>query len=495
MTRAPQYFRQQNFLNDAARGLESPAPAKIDSEFDALQQTANQTRNRLEAIVNADGSLKPNQPVNASVTEILPYQEHQALGGTPETVPFTVSIDADVNSIILFKNGLLVDTAEYTYDDDGVSVNTILGDLVAIRFYDVQDSVLTVLAEPTGSELIGYDDPDSYGPQLPITGTPTTVSEGLTLALGNLNNIGNDLYPLSQWVKADGSRELSGDWFTGGNYRIKGHPASAENGDVVVHEQFVMLNNAISGASEGYVATDGSSTMTGALDMGSNPINNVEDGQNAQDAVAYGQLDDYLKADGTTVATGQIDFDTFGAKTSYVPVDGEDIANKDYVDDAVLGAATPSSLIASSLLCLAVNTTFTDDAGDVVYGPAFFSVTSNGSGVAGVGYPNNGNIRLTLQDNARGWEGCLYKIVETDTELVFYFSTNYLDNVTAIPDTVTITKTGSYTTVISVSDSGSSAGLEVIDNGASFTIRATATSPDSTISEVRASLNIQGWGA
>ena len=80
-------------------------------------------------------------------------------------------------------------------------------------------------------------------------------------------------------------------------------------------------------------------TMAGAIDMGSNQINNLADGAVATDAVAFQQLNNYLPLAGGTMTGDLIEDDTFplggmtatitstGIGTSVLTIDGQGVSN------------------------------------------------------------------------------------------------------------------------------------------------------------------------
>jgi len=363
MAAAPKYVRQQNFNNDASRGLDSPEPAKLDTEFDAIQETANQTRNRLEGVLQANGQLKPNQKLNSSLTEINDPDEYIASGALPETFVFSTAIDITSNLVHVYKNGELQPTADYTVTNADVELDTVASDTVAVHFYDVQGAALTTLAATGGSALIGFDDDSGYGPQQPITGTPTTVKEAADLALINTANLGDALFPLSQWVKTDGTAPLVGNWDLGGTFRIQGALASTADGDLVEHTQLVAVQAAISGLGILFVAVDGSSVMTADLDMGAQRLVNLATGTSSGHAVEFAQytagLAGKLSLDGSLPMTGGLNMNNNNialgagvATTNTTPTTGDMLTNKSYVDTQIAAAAASNTVFATATFTL-----------------------------------------------------------------------------------------------------------------------------------------------
>ena len=317
----PAYARLYNFNNDDARGLESPAPAKLDAELDGIQESIDGLRNTVVGITSASGTLKPSQPVDASEVQVRAPDTFTATAG--QTV-FTYAGGAIVLAqtfVKVYVAGLRLPAADYTVGTTTVTLDTgaALNDIVIVEFYDVQDYALTQLADDSdpalGAGLVGYNDQNTYGTQLPITGSPSTVNDTLDLALQNLINLGDTFFPVTQWIASDGSQELLDNWDTGGTYRIRGLPVSLVDGDVVVHQQLTALNSAIAGLSATFLAIDGSSTMAGDLDMGNNSIVSMAAGTTSGEAVEYDQyiagLATKLSLDGTTAMTAALHMGDF----------------------------------------------------------------------------------------------------------------------------------------------------------------------------------------
>ena len=374
MTYPPDYTRRYNFVTDEARGLTSPAPAKVDAELDALQGSFHRLRSVVVGVTTATGALKPNQAVNASITEVQDPDEFTASGGTPESFTFTTAIDTDTNSVHVYKNGLLQISTDLTLTDTTVALNTTPGDAVVVHFFDDEGGITTTLAATGGAALVGYDDSISY--DLPINATATTVQATLDLLRQNLANVNESLYPTTQWLAADGSQELSDDWDVGGTYRIVHHPASTQTGEVVVHQQLSALTEAFAGLGTVFVSLNGDGVMTDALDMGSNRVVNAASATAATGLTTKGQMDTAIAVVSSTVTdleakivplagaddadiadqaefTGSVSFGavaTDSASSSQgagaavptlhgvpLPTAGSHVANKQYVDNLLAG--------------------------------------------------------------------------------------------------------------------------------------------------------------
>lgn len=355
MAYPPAYARLYNFNTDDATGLESPAPAKVDAELDAIQETVTDIRRVVRAVTTSDGRLKPSQPVNASAVEVQDVQEETAAGGTPETITFTTAIDTDYTDVHVYLNGVLQLSTDVTVTNTAVALNTTVGDSVVIHFFGVEDSALTQLADDTdntvGAGLVGYADESGYGTQVPITGSPADVAEALDLVLNNIKNLGDIFLPSTQWVRADGTQELTADWDVGGTYTLTNVPESSANGEVVVHEQLQSLTTSVANLSSNYVATNGSSTMSGNLDLDDNLIINLDAATASGHAVEYDQLNTALalklSLDGSLAMTGDLDMGSNSITNLADGVDDTDAATVGQVDTAIASAistASPSSI-------------------------------------------------------------------------------------------------------------------------------------------------------
>ena len=115
-----------------------------------------------------------------------------------------------------------------------------------------------------------------------------------------------------------------------------------------------------------YVKADGTTSMTGALDMGTHKISNVVDPTLSQDVSTKAYVDSatsgflstssasstyqtqsgmasYVKADGTTSMTGALDMGTHKISNVVDPTLSQDVSTKAYVDSATSGFLSTSS--------------------------------------------------------------------------------------------------------------------------------------------------------
>ena len=383
MPNPPNYTRHVNFSNDEARGLNSPAPAKVDVELDSIQEALTDLRRVVIGITTATGALKPNVAVNASVSEIRGPQEEVAVGGSPETFVITPVIDLTYNSAHVYQNGLLLPSSDYTLAAGSVQISTTAGDDIAIHFFDSEDAILAQLADDTapdtaGAGLVGWDDQNVYSLLLPITGNPNTVNDALDLAYQNIISIYDDMYPLEQWLRSDGTQPLTATWNTGG-YSIGGLPASAVNGQAVRHEQLTALNALIANLSSLYLLVDGTSSMTNDLDFGGNKGINVTDGADAADAVNFTQLELQMPLDGSRAATANLNFGGFTATALADGAAATDAATVGQLTTAVSAVSTSKTEIGRYI--------FTRTA---VYGAAYAEVSA-------------GVYDITMPTNTTGW--------------------------------------------------------------------------------------------
>ena len=94
------------------------------------------------------------------------------------------------------------------------------------------------------------------------------------------------------------------------------------------------------------VKSDGGS-MTGVLDMNSNPIRNIADGQTAHDAVSVAQLSMYMPLSGQAGMAG--DMNLAGNRIRNLPaapIHADEAVRKDYVDALAAGIISHQSVVA-----------------------------------------------------------------------------------------------------------------------------------------------------
>ena len=159
----------------------------------------------------------------------------------------------------------------------------------------------------------------------------------------------------------------------------------------------------------GFLKIDGTSTMTGNLNMGTNQIVGVVDPTLAQDAATKNYVDTeitalgltgtgpYLKLDGTTPMTAALDFGTNKGINLVDPTLAQDAATKNYVDTEItslsLGGTGPFLQLAGGTMTGDIDMNGNDilNAGLMDIGSHWFQATQYTSGLGG----NAFLIRLT----------------------------------------------------------------------------------------------------
>ena len=200
------------------------------------------------------------------------------------------------------------------------------------------------------------------------------------------------------WVDAlkvgSGEVQLTGSALTSLLTLISGGDAGAAHNHDGAYYTKAEVDSQISAIDlSSRVAIDGSSTMTGSLDMGSQHINNVLDPMNPQDAATKNYADTKLALDGSSLMTGSLDMGGNAIVGLADPTTSSDGATKNYVDTQVqqyVQGAKPkqSVLVASTANVNMVGSVFIDDviaSGARVLLKNQTDPTQNGIWISGVG--------------------------------------------------------------------------------------------------------------
>ena len=354
MAYPPDYHRLYNFNNDAARGLDSPGPARVDAELNLIHESITDMRRVVVGITTADGKIRPTQPINAAVV-VLRDPEETVVAGAPQTVfPFAVAIDSTTTALVVYVDGVRLDSTEVVgFDNAEVTLTNAVavGSTVVIEFYDNEGGILTQLADDTvgteGADLVGYGDEFGQGLLLPIPGAPNTVKAGLDLAFNNIRELGDELLPATQFLHADGSVPFAADQDADG-FTLTGIRVAAANGEPVEYSQLVDLDAAFNASLNLYLLLDGTAPMIGDLDMGLQQVVNMADGVDATDGATVGQIAGLLPLSGGTM-TGDIDMDGNTIEGLPEPTLDDEAATKGYVDTAGVALQAEIDLLEASI--------------------------------------------------------------------------------------------------------------------------------------------------
>lgn len=270
--------------------------AGIQSSVADLTEAHNRVKSRLEAISSVAGTI-----VGLTNAQSMALAgAHRATTQTTVNIDTTIPYDATftVNSVVVAKNGLTLDTTAYSLANNAGTLRVVLvvaaitSDVFVIRAFSIGAGVLASListANGQGASLVGIEDA--------ALNTAATTVEGALV----------DLF--SKTVGAAGLSYLSG---------------------------LLTLAN--------YVKKDGSVAMTGPLAMGAQKITGLADGTQATDAATFGQLTSYLStisgffslailSDGLVTFAANQSMGSHRLTDLAAPVAGTDASTKQYVDD------------------------------------------------------------------------------------------------------------------------------------------------------------------
>jgi len=269
--------------------------------------------------LRADGSVV--------LTDHWLVNARQTGGGTETraTGQITLSSNPVDTDTITINDGFIVSTYEF---DDDVSVTS--GNILVTIGVDIQATGANLAAAITASaqafDIVEVDNTTTYDVnltnQLPGTAGNVLMTEneaGTTIALTGMSG-GTDLTTLEPLIN---------------QCRIRNVPASARNGDVVVHEQLQAVTNIINTLSLSFLKTDGTSTMTGNLDMGGQSIESMVAGVAGTDGVNVTQLNavEAAKLSLTGLKDSTSDGTITGGVSLGANVDGTDVADADQLTD------------------------------------------------------------------------------------------------------------------------------------------------------------------
>jgi microcystin-dependent protein len=286
----PAIHRLHNFARAQANGDDIDA-AKIDAEQNRFVSAYNQLLQSVRAITTASGRLR----FSTALREMDMIEELTATGVAGASQVVTVAAyDITTDRVRAFQNGVRLDPTEV----DPTSSTTVTltpaggvgtGDKLVVEIFSDGAGAMTTLGLATagnGASLVGIED---AGGQF----TSANVEGALVELVTALEDFIDDVGSLATIVRTDVARTMAVDLTFSASKTIKGLRASAANGEAVRHEQIqaaALLASLLPEIATSFLSLAGG-TMSGALDMAGNLVNNVADGVDANDAVNKGQLD------------------------------------------------------------------------------------------------------------------------------------------------------------------------------------------------------------
>lgn len=279
-----------------------------------------------------------------------------------------------------------VTTVRFEFDDDAAvtsgNVSVTIGATAADSAQNIVDAIngspLAVKAELSGQNVsLTHEIPYALGNQ-PLVTSGAAITSVVGMAGG-----------------VDGS--FSAAYKT--HFRVRNHPRSLRDGDVVVHEQLQDVTGQIEAALTAFLRTDGANQMTGPLNVGGNRVINVDDAVQPTDAVNLSQAQDLISDAGDTklsligtkdtVAEGTLTGPVTLGRTSSETADTDQTSNPSLVAvNTIHGVPKPG---ASNHVA---NRAYVDEAIAAIViggGTVFPSFNIDGDGLGGGGLANINN--------------------------------------------------------------------------------------------------------
>jgi microcystin-dependent protein len=277
MTYPALYQRMFNFLRDKNNGLESPDPAKLDIELDAIQVTLAMCRDRLKSITSADGRLRNvPQPLAAA---LVGTWEGVGTGVTTVTTTIPWQPAFSINSMLILANSAPLRPSQLvSVQDDGgfleitfVNAPSITTTLV-VWAHEPGAGLLTRLADTTtgeGASLIGIED---------ATGLldADNVEDAIAETAAEFSAFQTEVGDLALYFKTDGSRPAVANWDMAG-FKVTNAGDGTADGDYITLRQIAGYISVWSDLQRFYLKRDGSTAMAGALNFGNNKGYNLAD--------------------------------------------------------------------------------------------------------------------------------------------------------------------------------------------------------------------------
>jgi len=295
----PYPARVTNFVQAADAGLESPAPAGVDSELNNLINIINQLVLRHRAITTVGGAL---QNVAAATAQALAGT--QDITATAAQTVFTTTIEwaafSSSNVFVFVNNVKLATTAVAVADAGGFLQVTIpaqaAGNIVTVAAFESGAGLLTKLqtiSATAGASLIAINDAGGLY-------TAVQVEEALQEVKLALNAFIAAVGPTADLIKRTGAVAFTANQPLGGN-RLTGVGDGIDPQDAVTVSQFNAFTTVWNALEAYFLRLDGSTPMASSLPMGNNKITGLLAGTAPQDGVNFTQLDTKVNKAGDTM--------------------------------------------------------------------------------------------------------------------------------------------------------------------------------------------------
>jgi len=332
MAYPPYLARTTHFEADANEGIDSPSPSGVDAELDDIHTVTNEINLDLRRITHPDGRLK-----NLAAATAMALAGADNITATASQTDFVTDIDWDSNfstaSVVVFISGLFVVPASVQDDGAGKLEVTLTaqsaGTVVYILAFSAGAGILTRLSDTSnneGADLVAIEDAGGYTSQVTVEAALQELFSHTQGAAGKTWLEG--VLAMSDYLKLTGGT-MTGDITMSASKTVKGLRASAANGEAVRHEQFITLQNTMSGLTSTFMPKSGG-TFTGAVNFGSQTTTGVATPTTSDAIASKGYVDTTLASFGGLPVGSLIDFAGSVAPTGWLLCDGAAVSRTTY---------------------------------------------------------------------------------------------------------------------------------------------------------------------
>jgi hypothetical protein len=350
--------RLQSVVTDEGAGLIGIEDAAANFDAANVEDALAELATDLDNLITALGDI--DQFVLRNGTRTLTGQweiNERALTTTPSAAAvgsFRLNAQPADGEYIVINDGVL----QAIYEFNSLGFTAQLGAVEVVVGATVEESAQNLL------------DVINAGPiaiQAELSGQNFTLTHEIPYALGNQALVASGAAFTALIGMAGGVDGSFGPAFRT-HYRLRNMPRSLRDGDAVVHEQLNDIIGVIEAALTSFLRLDGANEMVGALNMGGNKVINADDGVAPTDLATVGQMDAAIAAEGATklsligtkdtvaegTITGPITLGRLASATADAdqtttpatvathtisgvpkPSAGDQVANKQFVDDAI----------------------------------------------------------------------------------------------------------------------------------------------------------------
>lgn len=332
----PFYSRLSNFNRDAMAGLESPAPAKLDAELNAIQTTLRQECEVMRGITTADGHLRN---VSLAIAQSLVGSWIGTAPVSPGPIVTTIPWVSTMSnlSVLVMLGTVVLNPNQFTVAAGGVGSAFLTvtptsypatGTTTTVWAFEPGSGLLTRLASTAngdGAALIAIHDAGSFF-------ASTDVENALQEVGGTIVSLQASLGPVADYFKRDGSVAATGNFDMAG-FQLHNNADGTADGDLVTVRQIAAYVAAWTDLSRFFLKRDGTAAMAGALNFGNNKGLNLADPDLGAplDAVNVRTLLKTIATSGAAPVGSTMDFYLTEAPANWLFCDGQ----------AYLGTAYP----------------------------------------------------------------------------------------------------------------------------------------------------------